>query len=113
MPIVQYPEDQNPFAKPALGTYGGIDYTENTEYVASQQQFAKQKAFDDKLVLIIAGAALLVVVLFGRWFLRLMRELFLNSAAKSVRAKRTMSGKVESLKREIVSRADANRKPLP
>ncbi|PAP94531.1 hypothetical protein [Mesorhizobium wenxiniae] len=112
MPIVHYQEDQNPFAKPALNTYGGIDYTKTTEYIASQQQFAAQRAFDDKLVLIIAGAALLVVIFFGRWFLRFLREMVLNSAAKSVRAKRAMSGKVESLKREIVSRADANRKPL-
>ncbi|RWK53498.1 hypothetical protein [Mesorhizobium sp.] len=109
MPFIDYSNQPPP--TPAEQAKQQSIYTENVARMHREQ--AEQKAFDDKLMLIIAGAALLVVIFFGRWFLRFLREMVLNSAAKSVRAKRAMSGKVESLKREIVSRADANRKPLP
>jgi hypothetical protein len=72
----------------------------------AERDHAAQRAFDDKMIFIIVGTTLLVVVLFGRWFIRLLRELAINSAAKGVRAKRAVSGKVEGLKREIVDRAD-------
>ena len=73
-------------------------------------------AFQETQILVAAGAVAVAVVIFfilpriPRW-LRGMREIAINSAARGVRMKRGIGKHAADIKREVVSRADQDRKP--